>query len=319
MYNLKNNRRSRQEGVAIKKETAKNKILMNYELYLFLLPTLIILGLFNYWPLYGIQIAFKDFLAVEGILGSPWVGLDNFQRLFKSYIFWDLLKNTLSISIYSIVAGFPLPILLALFINHLTSKRYKKIIQTVTYIPHFISTVVLVGMTTLFLSPRSGIVNHAIKVMGMQPIIFMGKPAYFAHIYVWSDIWKDTGWASIIYHASLTGVNVELHEAAIIDGATKFQRIWRIDFPLILPTVIIMFILRMGKLMSVGFEKVFLMQNPANLKASEIISTYVYKIGLLQADYSYSTAVGLFNSVINLAMISLVNKIAKSLSENSLF
>lgn len=306
----------RREGF---KKFVKKRILRNYELYLFLLPTIIVLLIFHYWPMYGIQIAFKEYIPTKGITGSPWVGLENFRRFFKSYAFGKIIRNTIAISLYSLIAGFPVPVILALLLNQLNSLKYKKVIQTVTYAPHFISDVVLVGMLALFLSPRSGIVNQLLKLLGMEPILFMGEPGMFRHIYVWSGIWKEMGWSSIIYLAALTAVSPELHEAAIIDGATKIQRIRHIDLPSILPTITIMFILRMGRVMNVGFEKVFLMQNSLNLEVSEVISTYVYKRGLIGAEYSYSAAIGLFNSLINFVLLITFNRIAKSVGETSLW
>lgn len=291
----------------------------NYVLYLFLLPALLYIVIFNYWPMYGIQIAFKDYLPYEGIGGSPWVGLKHFNKFFSSIIFWDLLKNTLWISIYSIVASFPIPIILAFMINYTKNKRLKKLTQTITYAPHFISTVVLVGMLSIFLSPRTGFINTIIEAFGGERIFFLGQKEWFRHIYVWSGIWQGAGWASIIYIAALSGVSPELHEAAIIDGANKLQRIRHIDIPAILPTIIILLILNMGQVMNVGFEKVLLMQNDLNLQISEVISTYTYKMGLVNAQYSYSTAIGLFNNVINFCILIGVNKFAKKVSGTSLW
>jgi putative aldouronate transport system permease protein len=295
------------------------KILRNYELYLFILPAFIYFILFHYGPLYGIQIAFKDFMSVKGIWGSPWVGMQNFMKFFNSHYFWVLIKNTLSLSVYSLAAGFPLPIILALMLNELKNKRFKKVIENAAYAPHFISTVVLAGMILTFLSPSTGIVNEIIKALGGNPISFMTKSSLFKHIYVWSGIWQNLGWNSIIFTAALSGIDPELHEAAIVDGATRFQRILHIDIPGIMPTMIIMLIMDCGKVMSVGFEKVFLLQNPLNMEVSDVISTYVYRIGLLNAQYSFSTAVGLFNSVINFVLLVLVNSIARRVSETSLW
>lgn len=314
------------EAKAQKKEQKKayakhTRMLMkrNYILYFFLLPALIYIIIFNYWPMYGIQIAFKDYLPYEGIAGSPWVGFKHFIKFFDSILFWDLLKNTLSISIYSLVASFPIPIILAFMINYTKNKKLKKLTQTITYAPHFISTVVLVGMLSIFLSPRTGFINTIIKAFGQDPIFFLGQKEWFRHVYVWSGIWQGTGWASIIYIAALSGVSPELHEAAIIDGASKLQRIRHIDFPAILPTITILLILNMGQVMNVGFEKVLLMQNDLNLEMSEIISTYTYKMGLVNAQYSYSTAIGLFNNIINFCILIGVNRLAKKMSGTSLW
>lgn len=288
-------------------------------LYIFLIPALLYIAIFHYAPLYGIQIAFKNFRAADGIWGSEWVGFDHFVRFFTSFQFWTLLKNTLGISLYQLIASFPMPIMLALILNYTTNRYFKKFAQTVTYAPHFISTVVLVGMLLVFLSPRTGFVNYMLRMLGADPVNFMSTPSLFKHIYVWSGVWQNTGWASIIYMATLAGVNPEHHEAAIIDGANKLRRIWHIDIPSILPTAIILLILNMGQIMNVGFEKVFLMQNDVTLETAEIISTYVYKMGILNAQYSYSTAIGLFNNVINLTILVCVNKLANKFTDTSLW
>jgi len=291
----------------------------NYMLYLFILPSLAYLIIFNYAPLYGIQIGFKNFSAGLGIWGSPWVGFDHFKRFFQSYHFWALLRNTITLSLYGLIAGFPIPIILALLLNYSPSTRLKKIVQTTTYAPHFISTVVLVGILMVFLSPRSGVINQFIKMFGGDPVLFMGRADLFSHIYVWSGVWQGSGWASIIYIAVLSNVDQEQHEAAIVDGANKLHRIWHIDIPAIVPTMMILLILNVGRILSVGFEKAFLMQTDANLAASEIISTYVYKIGIQSAQYSYSTAIGLFNNVINVVILVMVNKLSGKLTGSSVW
>lgn len=294
-----------------------NKVTRNWVLYLFLLPTLIYLLIFHYWPMYGVQIAFRNFKPTKGIWGSPWVGMKNFDKFFHSYMFKDLLTNTIVLSVYQIVASFAFPILLALLLNYCVSNKLRKVTQMVTYAPHFISTVVLVGMLNVFLS-ESGIINHLLNLLGLRSVPFLSEAGMFRHIYVWSHIWQRTGYNSVIYIAALAGVNPELHEAAIVDGANKLQRILHIDLPAILPTAIILLIMSTGNMLSLGFEKVYLMQNDLNLGVSEIISTYVYKIGLLNAQYSYSTAIGLFNNVINLVVLLTVNKIADKVSGTSL-
>lgn len=294
-----------------------NKVTRNWVLYLFLLPTLIYLLIFHYWPMYGVQIAFRNFKPTKGIWGSPWVGMKNFDKFFHSYMFKDLLTNTIVLSVYQIVASFAFPILLALLLNYCVSNKLRKVTQMVTYAPHFISTVVLVGMLNVFLS-ESGIINHLLNLLGLRSVPFLSDAGMFRHIYVWSHIWQRTGYNSVIYIAALAGVNPELHEAAIVDGANKLQRILHIDLPAILPTAIILLIMSTGNMLSLGFEKVYLMQNDLNLGVSEIISTYVYKIGLLNAQYSYSTAIGLFNNVINLVVLLTVNKIADKVSGTSL-
>jgi putative aldouronate transport system permease protein len=291
----------------------------NWELYLFILPTLAYFIIFKYIPMYGVQIAFKDFVASKGIWGSPWVGFEHFTRFFDSYQFWNLIENTLSLSVLSLIFGFPLPIIIALLLNQLTSKSYKKFVQTVIYAPHFISTVVLVGMLYVFLSPSSGMINHLIVLFGGEPILFMAKPEWFKPLYVLSGIWQETGWATIIYLAALAGINPDLHEAATVDGASKFKRILHVDLPGIMPTAVILLVLAVGNIMNVGFEKAYLMQTDLNKSAASIIPTYVYEAGIQKAQYSFSAAVGLFNSVINLILLVVVNRTAKKLTDNSLW
>lgn len=294
-----------------------NKITRNWVLYLFLVPTLGYLLIFNYWPMYGVQIAFRNFKPTKGIWGSAWVGMKNFNKFFNSYMFEDLLTNTIVLSLYQIFAAFAFPIILSLLLNYCVSNKLRKVTQMVTYAPHFISTVVLVGMLNVFLSD-SGIINHLLRMLGFSSVPFLSDAGMFRHIYVWSHIWQRTGYNSVIYIAALAGVSPELHEAAIVDGANKLQRILHIDLPAILPTAIILLIMSTGNMLSLGFEKVYLLQNDLNLGVSEIISTYVYKIGLLNAQYSYSTAIGLFNNVINLIVLLTVNKIADKVSGTSL-
>lgn len=305
--------------VVRKKKSKLYKVLQNYELYLFLLPTMMYFILFHYVPMYGVQIAFKNFIAVKGVTGSPWVGFEHFQRFFESYQFITVLRNTLGINLFELAVAFPAPILLALMLNQVANERFKKIVQTVTYAPHFISVVVVVGMMYLFLSPKHGVINHALAGMGMEPTFFMAKPEWFKTIYVFSGIWQNLGWSAIIYLAALSGVNPDLHEAAVVDGASKLQRIRHIDLPAILPTIVILLILNVGHLMSVGFEKIYLMQNQLNIDASEIIQTYVYKAGLLNAQFSYSAAIGLFNSVVNFILLISVNQLARKTKQASLW
>lgn len=295
------------------------RIIRNYDLYLLLLPTLAYFIIFHYVPMYGVQIAFKNFNPIKGIMGSPWVGFDNFERFFQSYQLGTIIKNTLGISIFELLVAFPAPVLLALMINQLTNERFKRLVQTVTYAPHFISTVVVVGIVYLLLSPKTGAVNSLLGIFNIEPIFFMGSADWFKTVFVFSGIWQNIGWGTIIYLAALTSVNPEYHEAAVVDGATKLQRVFHIDIPAILPTVIIMLIMNMGHMMSVGFEKVYLMQNQLNIDSSETIQTYVYKAGLVQAQYSYSSAIGLFNTVINFILLISVNQIAKSLKQTSLW
>lgn len=307
-----------QSIVKVKRKTWV-QVKRNYELYLFLLPILLVYLVFKYYPMYGVQIAFKDFSPSQGIWGSEWVGFKHFIDFFDSYNFWTIMSNTLTLSFLSLVFGFPAPVIIAILLNQMLGKRYKKFIQTVIYAPHFISTVVLVGMLNVFLSPNSGIVNHLITLFGGEPILFMADEGWFRPLYILSGIWQETGFSTIIYLAALAGVNPELHEAAIMDGASKWKRVWYVDIPGILPTIVILLILALGNIMSIGFEKAFLMQSDLNYAASNIIPTYVYELGIQKAQYSFSTAVGLFNSVINIILIVTVNRVARKLTETSLW
>ncbi len=297
----------------------KKNFIRDYQLYILCLPALIYFLVFCYFPMYGIQIAFKDFTIGKTIMESPWVGLKHFEKFIMSYKFWDVMKNTLVISFYSLIANFPVPIILALLLNQTPSKRFKKLVQTVTYAPHFISVVVLCGMITSFLSPSTGIVNTVIKNLGGEEIFFMASPGMWKHIYVWSGVWQGAGWGSIIYIAALSSVNPELYEAAEVDGATKLQKILNIDIPSLFPTMVIMLIMNMGNLLNVGFQKAYLLQNSLNISASEIINTYTYKIGLEGTQFSYSAAIGLFNTVINVILLVTANKVSKKLQGTSLW
>lgn len=296
----------------------KTKLKKSRQLYLFVLPAFLIILIFSYGPMYGVIIAFKDYMPSLGIFESPWVGFKHFQRFFDSYYFWDLMKNTLGISLYSLIVGFPLPIILALALNEIKDGPFKKITQTVTYAPNFIAVVVMVGMVIAFLSPSTGIINHFLDFIGVGRINFMTEPRWFKTIYVLSGVWQGTGWGSVIYLAALSGVDTQLHEAATIDGASRLQRVWYINIPTIMPTMVILLIMSFGSLMSVGFEKSILMQNPLNMESSNVIATFVYQQGLLDAQYSFAAAVGLFNSLINSILLILVNGIAKRLSDSSL-
>lgn len=294
------------------------QIWRNRQLYLLMIPAVVYVLIFCYVPMYGVQIAFKNYRMSLGVMKSPWVGFKHFQSFFKSYSFWELLKNTLTVSLYSLVVGFPIPIIVALIINELTG-AYKKTVQTILYAPHFISTVVLVGMMNIMFSPSFGIVNHILEALGEERIYFFGKPEYFRHLYVWSGVWQNMGWNAIIYIAALSGVDPTLHEAASLDGASRIQRIIHINLPCILPTIIIMLIMRMGQLVSVGYEKVYIMQTPLNLDTAEVISTFVYKRGIEKSNYSFAAAVDLFNNVVNITMLLIANKISSKVSETSLF
>ena len=301
-----------------KKPSLGKRIKKTWQLWVFVLPALIGLIVFSYIPMYGIVLAWKDYSPIQGIMGSRNVGFAHFARFFRSPYFVDIIRNTIVISLYGMIVGFPIPILLALGLNQIRNIKFKKFIQTVTYAPYFISTVVLVGIINIVFAEK-GFVNQFVSLFGNEPILFMGNIKYWRHIYVWTGVWQSMGWNAIIYIAALAGVSPELHEAAIIDGATKFQRIKYIDLPSIAPTIVITLILSAGSIMSVGFEKAFLMQNSLNAEVSEIIATYIYKVGLLSGQYGFSTAVGLFNSVINCILLLSVNKIAKKMGHSSIW
>lgn len=295
------------------------KALRRWQLYVLLTPALLYLLIFQYVPMYGVLIAFKQFNPVSGILGSPWVGLKHFHTFFDSYLFKSTLTNTLKLSMYSLLIAFPIPIVFALLLNQIRQQFLKRFVQTVTYAPYFISTVVLVSMLNVFLAPKTGFVNNLITMFGGTSVNFMVRPEWFRTVYIVSGIWQGMGFSAIIYLAALSGVNPELHEAATVDGASKLRRIWSIDIPSIMPTITILFILGIGNIMSVGWEKAFLMQQGMNLTVSEIISTYVYKVGLLNAQFSLATSIGLFNSAINFSLLIIANYSAKKMSGNSLW
>ena len=297
----------------------KRKIKSNIPLYVLLLPSIILRIMFAYIPMLGLVIAFKDYSPANGILNSPWAGFKYFTQFFNSVQFGTTMMNTLKISIYSILVGFPLPILLALLCNQLRAGKFKKVFQVTTYLPHFISTMVMCGMIILFLSPNSGLIANIFKSLGWTMPNLLSKPDSFAGVYVWSDVWQHIGWDSIIYLAALSAIDPTYYEAATMDGASRMQKILNIDLPLLLPTAMILLILRAGSLLSIGFEKVLLLQNPLNLAGSEVISTYVYKVGMLNFQYSYSTAIGLFNTVVNLIILLSVNWFSKRYTKTGLF
>ena len=286
--------------------------------YVLMLPAIIYVAIFCYGPMYGIQIAFKDFKPVLGYDGSPWVGLKHFINFFGGANFWRLIRNTLYITTYSLIVGFPIPIILALLLNEVKEK-VRKPVQTILYAPHFISVVVMVGILNLVFSPTFGIVNNVIEMLGGERTYFMVEPSAFRHIYVWSGIWQKMGWNAVIYIAALSTVDEELHEAARIDGASRLQRIWYINIPTILPTILILLIMQIGSIASVGYEKIYLLQNDLNVEVAEVISTYVYKRGIVNTNYSFSTAVGLFNNLINVLFLFVANFFAKKTTDTSLF
>lgn len=295
----------------------------HWQLFVFLIIPVAYILIFAYWPMFGLQIAFKKFNIMQGIWGSPWVGFKNFTKFFNAYQFEAVITNTLTLSLYALMAAFPFPIMFALVLNVVEHARFKKVVQTITYMPHFISTVVMVGMLMQIFHPMIGLYGKFYQALtGEMASDLFANPAAFKHLYVWSGVWQGFGYNSIIYIAALTNVSGELHEAAEVDGASRFQRVIHIDFPALVPTIVIMLIMRMGSIMSIGFEKTYLMQNSLNLSSSEIISTFVYKKGLgagVGNDYSYSTAIGMFNSIINLILITTVNMISRRVSETSLW
>ncbi|WP_338594734.1 ABC transporter permease subunit [Paenibacillus sp. Y5S-9] len=295
------------------------KMSRHWQFYLLVLLPMLYILIFKYVPMFGVLIAFKDYNVVQGIWGSPWAGLKYFEQLFQAPFFWQYFRNTLVISLYGLLVNFPLPILLALALNEIRNGFFKKTVQMVTYAPYFISTVIIVSILIVNLSPNVGLVSNLFRVFGMEPIDFMGSASMFKTIYVFSDAWQFMGYNAIIYIAALSGVNPELYEAARVDGATRLQRMINIDIPSLVPVMSILLILSVGSTMSVGFEKIYLMQNPLNQNASEVISTYVYKVGLLNSDFSFSAAIGLFNSVVNFVLLVLVNLISKKVSSNSLW
>ena len=309
---------TKQKSIRAEREKKKS-VWKNWQLYIMCLPAVIYFLIFAYKPMYGIIIAFKNYSMRKGIMGRPWIDFGNFERLFSSYSLPIILKNTLTLSGLTLILGFPIPILLALILNEVQNSRFRKGFQTISYAPHFISTVVLCGMLTLFLSPSSGVINRFITMLGGEHINFLQEPSMFKWVYVLSGVWQEMGWGSIIYFATLSGVDKALIEAADIDGASRLQKIWYINLPVLVPTILILLILNCGSLLSVGYEKVFLLQNPTNLSASEVISTFVYKSGLEKSDFSFGAAADLFNSVVNTIVLVLANTISKQTTKTSLF
>ena len=302
-----------------KKWSLKEDIQNRWQLYLMLLLPLAYIIVFCYVPMGGILIAFEDYSFRKGILGSDWVGLKYFEQFFSNPDMMKLLKNTLVISFYSLLISFPAPIVLALALHIIGGKRFKKFMQSLTYAPYFISTVVMVGIILQCFHLNIGIVNNLLALVGLDRVDFMGRASYFRHIYVWSGVWQTTGYAAVIYIAALGNVDQSLVEASLIDGANCLQRIKIVELPALKPIITIQLIMAIGSIMGVGFEKVFLMQSPLNLSVSEIISTYVYKRGLKDMQYSFATAVGLFNSVVNFILLFLANKISQKFGETSLW
>ena len=313
--------KKKKQGVpaAVKKQSFKAYMKGHYDLYLLLLPALLYTAIFLYIPMYGVLMAFQDYSPVKGIMGSNFVGLKHFKKFFSTYMAKQIISNTVILSGYSLIASFPFPVILALMLNYCVNRRFGKLVQTVTYMPYFISVMVLVGMMNIFFSTNYGVVNTVLQAFGFETFSFMSSEKSFRHMYVWSGIWQGMGYSSVIYFAALSGIDPTLYEAAELDGASKLQRIRYIDLPSIMPTVIIMLIMSAGNLMSIGFEKAYLMQNDRNSGVSEIIATYVYKVGLIDARYSFSAAINLFNSAINFVILIVINKVSRKLSDTSLW
>ena len=295
------------------------KILSQWQLYVLLLPALFFLILFHYVPMYGVTIAFKDLAIGEDMLGGTWVGFKHFARLFNSPNFPVILKNTLRITLTDLIITTPLPIIFALMIHNSSSRRIRKITQTLSYMPHLLATVVVVTIIELVCRPEVGLINIVIEKLGMEPVDILGNEKAFVPLYIISNIWQGVGSSAVVYIAALSAVDTQLIEAATLDGANKMQRIWHVDIPTIMPTVIMLTIMKFGQILNVGYEKVLLLQNDLNIGASEIISTYVYKQGIISAQYSYSAAVSLFNNVVGLILVIVVNKLAKKFADMSLF
>ena len=298
---------------------ARRSFRRHWQLYVLILVPLIYFAVFKYVPMANAVIAFKDYNPIAGVWGSEWVGWEHFERFFANPIFWTILKNTFILSAYVVIVSFPLPIILALALNEVRLRFFAKTVQMITYAPYFISTVVVVSMTILLLSPRLGPVKGITSFFGMGTIDFLSEPEFFRHIYVATDVWQTVGYSAIIYTAALAGIDVALYEAARIDGASRLQKIIHVDIPGIMPTAMIILILGVGNVMAIGFEKVYLFQNSLNLSQSEIIATYTYKVGLLNADFSQAAAIGLFNAVINLVLLLSVNAFAKRVTGSGLW
>lgn len=300
--------------------TIRKHVVQEWRLYLLLIPFLAWYAIFMYKPMYGLQIAFKDFSLFKGIEGSAWVGLEHFKQFFNGPYFGRTLKNTLLLSLYQLIFAFPAPIVLALLLNEVRNRLFQKFVQTFTYLPHFISIVVVAGIVTNFLAPSTGIVNSILQLLGGEKLYFLTKPEYFRTIYIISmDIWKEMGFGAIVYIAALAGVNPALYEAAKIDGAGRFQIIWNVTLPSIIPTIAIMLILKIGQLMEVGYEAIILLYQPATYETADVISTYVYRSGLQEGQYDLATAAGLFNASVSLLLVIMANRLSKKLTETGLW
>lgn len=302
----------------IRKQSIGRQILKHWEFYLLLIPGILLTIMFKYIPMYGVQIAFRDYNAVQGFFDSPWVGWKWFIKFFDNYRSARLIQNTILLSLYSLLWSFPIPIFLSLIINQVRHKKFQRTVQTILYAPHFISVMILCGMLRIFLSPYGGLINVIAQALGAEGAVsYLDQANSFRTIYIASGIWQDAGWGMIIYLATLSSVDASLHEAAKVDGATAWQRMIHIDMPALAPIIVIQLIMSFGSLMSVGFDKAFLLQTELNKASSEIIATYVYEQGMLKAMYSFSTAVGLFNTIVNLVLLLVVNQICKKVSDIS--
>lgn len=299
------------------KPSLKKQLVKHWEFYLLLLPGILLTIIYKYWPIYGVQIAFRDYNAMDGFFGSPWVGLDWFKRFFTNFNSTRMIRNTVLLSLYSILWTFPIPIILALLINQVRQKRFQRVSQTILYAPHFISVMILCGMLRIFLSPYGGLISVIMQAFGGEQVNLIDSSSAFRTIYIASSVWQDAGWGTIIYMATLSSVDASLHEAAKVDGANAFQRMLHVDVPELIPVIVIQLIMSFGNLMNVGFEKAYLLQTSLNKETSEIIATYVYEQGMLRAMYSFSTAVGLFNTVVNIILLIVVNQICKKLADVS--
>lgn len=300
-------------------ERIRNTLHKDKYLWLLIIPGIVYYLVFLYAPMCGLVISFENYSPFRGVLGGPWVGFKWFEQFFNSQFFWRLMKNTILLNIYSLLWGFPAPIIFALLLNEARNRRFKRISQTMSYLPHFVSTVVIVGIIFNLLDPDQGLINMAIEALGGESVNFISDPRWFRTVYIASGIWQEIGWGCIIYLAALAGIDPQLYEAATVDGASKLRQIWHITLPGIVPTIIIMLILSMGNMFSVGYEKIILMYNPNNYSTADVINTYVYRRGVVGSEYSFGTAVGLFQSAISFMLVILVNKISRKVSDISLW
>ena len=317
MNGLTNGAPTASAKVTVPRQSLWKQVMKHWEFYVLLLPGIIVTIVYKYAPIYGIQIAFRDYNAMDGFFGSVWVGLKWFERFFNNYNSVRMIKNTVLLSLYSILWTFPIPIILALLINQVKWKKFQRVSQTILYAPHFISIMILCGMLRIFLSPYGGLISIIMQAFGAEQVNLIDSSSAFRTIYIASSIWQDAGWGTIIYISTLSSVDASLHEAAKVDGANALQRIIHIDIPELIPVIVIQLIMSFGNLMNVGFEKAYLLQTSLNKETSEIIATYVYEQGMLKAMYSFSTAVSLFNTVVNIILLVVVNKICKKLSDVS--